>query len=87
MVLPALLRGRLLDYYLDLENADKTDLKTLKAALKRKAGIDRDPLIASRLFNECAQGAQEKAVYFAADLKQLFRQAFPEEDTKLIVLW
>ena len=49
-VLPALLRGRLLDYYLDLENADKTDLKTLKAALKRKAGINRDPLIASRLF-------------------------------------
>ena len=33
-----------------------------------------------------AQGAQEKAVDFTADLKQLFRQAFPEEDTKSIVL-
>ena len=55
-----------------------------------KAGIDRDPLIASRLFNEHAQGtqgAQEKAIDFAADPKQLFMQAFPEEDTKLIVLW
>ena len=52
-----------------------------------KAGIDRDPLIASRLFNEHAQGAQEKAVDFAAYLKQLFMQAIPEEDTKLIVLW
>ena len=71
---------------MDLENADKTDLKTPKAALKSKSGIDRDPLIASRQFNDLAQGAQEKAVDFKADLKQLFRQAFPEEDTESIVL-
>jgi predicted S18 family serine protease len=42
-VLPALLRVKLLDYYLDLGDNDKADLKVLKAALKKKAGIDRDP--------------------------------------------
>ena len=85
-VLPALLRGKLLDYYLDLGDDDKVDLKTLNAALKKKVGIDRDPLMASRLFNERSQGTHEKAVDFASELKKLFTQAFPDEDTKSIVL-
>ena len=86
VVLPTLLRGKLLDYYLDLGDDDKVDLKTLKTVLKKKAGIDHDPLMASRLFNERSQGAQEKAVDFASGLKKLFRQAFPDEDPKSIVL-
>lgn len=65
-VLPALLRGKLFDYYLDLGNNDKADLGTLKAALKKKAGIDKDPLKASKLFNERSQGPQEKPVDFAS---------------------
>ena len=85
-VLPALLRGKLLDYYLDLGDDDKVDLKTLKEALKRKAGIDKDPLKASKLFNERCQGSQEKPVDFASELRKLFKQAFPEEDTKSVVL-
>ena len=85
-VLPALLRGKLLDYYLDLGDDDKATLQALKAALKKKAGIDKDPLKASKLFNERCQGPQEKPVDFASELKKLFKQAFPDEDTKSAVL-
>lgn len=85
-VLPALLRGKLLDYYLDLGDDEKATLKALKEALKKKAGIDKNPLKPSKLFNERSQGPQEKPVDFASDLKKLFQQAFPEEDTKSAVL-
>ena len=85
-VLPALLRGKLLDYYLDLGDDEKATMRALKDALKKKAGIDKNPLKASKLFNERCQGPQEKPVDFASDLKKLFKQAFPEEDTRSAVL-
>ena len=58
-VVPTLLRGKLIDYYLDLSEDERKDVKTLKAALQEKAGLKRDPLIASKLFNERVQGPPE----------------------------
>ena len=37
-VIPALLRGKLIDYYVDLNDTTKGDLKLLRAALEERAG-------------------------------------------------
>ena len=85
-VVPTLLRGKLIDYYLDLSEDEKKDVKTLKAALQEKAGLKRDPLMASKLFNERVQGPREKASDFASELRKLFQQAFPDEQATSAVL-
>ena len=36
-ILPTLLRGKLIDYFMELRDEDKTDLPTLKAALSKRA--------------------------------------------------
>ena len=41
-VIPTLLRGKLIDYYVDLDDASKADLKLLKAALQESAGKKRN---------------------------------------------
>ena len=51
-VIPTLLRGKLIDYYVELEDATKNDLALLKAALLDKSGKKEDPLVASRCFNQ-----------------------------------
>ena len=51
-VVPTLLRGKLIDYYLNLSKDERKDVKTLKAALQEEAGLKRDSLMASKLFNE-----------------------------------
>lgn len=42
-VLPTLLRGKLIDYYLDLSDDKKKDIKSLKAALQEKSGLKKGP--------------------------------------------
>ena len=42
-ILLTLLRGRLLDYYVELDTDQKGSLRMLKAALMTKAGIGQDP--------------------------------------------
>ena len=49
-ILPKLLRGKLVDHYVDLDAATKADLKLLKAALMKEAGLAQDPLTAGKLF-------------------------------------
>jgi len=78
-VIPALLRGKLIDYYVDFDNATKGDLKLLRAALEERAGKKEDPLAASRSFNQRSQGQGERVSDFASSLKQLFKSAFPTE--------
>ena len=46
-VIPTLLRGILIDYYVELDNATKNDLVLLKVALLDKSGKKEDPLVAS----------------------------------------
>ena len=54
-VLPALLRGKLLDTYSSLSDAEKADLATLKSALAERAGLVRDPLVSAKKFGEQCQ--------------------------------
>ena len=72
-VIPALLR-ELFDYYVDLNNTTKGDLKLLRAALEERAGKKEDALAASR-----SQGQGERMSDFASSLKQLFKSAFSAE--------
>ena len=42
-VLPTLLRGKLVEYYVSLEDEKKADPETLRKALMDRAGISKDP--------------------------------------------
>jgi hypothetical protein len=79
-ILPTLLRGKLVDHYVDLDTATKADLKLLKAALMKEAGLAQDPLTAGKLFISRSQRPGEKATDFAIHLKKLFKQAYPGEE-------
>ena len=49
-ILPTLLRGKLVDHYIDLDDATKADLQLVKTALMEKTGLMQDPLTAGKLF-------------------------------------
>ena len=68
-VIPTLLRGRLIDYYVELEDATKNDLALLKVALLDKSDKKEDPLVASWCLNQRNQSQDEKVIDFAAVLK------------------
>ena len=85
-VIPTLLRGRLIDYYVELDDATKGDLKLLKAVLQERTGTKEDPLLASRNFNQQNQGLDEKVRDFASALTKLFKNAYPEEAMNFTVL-
>ena len=68
-VILTLLRGKLIEYYVELEDATKNDLALLKAALLDKSSKKNDPLGASQCFNQRNQSQDEKVTGFAAVLK------------------
>ena len=68
-VIPTLLRGKLIDYYVELDDATKNYLALLKAALLNKSGKKEDPLVASRCFNQRNQSQDEKVTDFSDALK------------------
>ena len=82
-VIPTLLRGKLIDAYVELDNAIKSDLARLKAALQERAGKKEDPLVASRNFNQRKQDHSEKVV---DSLKKLYKSAYPGEAVTSTVL-
>ncbi|KAL5497311.1 hypothetical protein EMCRGX_G013768 [Ephydatia muelleri] len=81
LMLPALLRGKLVEIYVSLRDEEKADLDTLKRALKESAGLTRDQLSLSKAFSERKQGMQEKVTDFERGLKKLFQEAYPNEKT------
>jgi len=85
-VIPTLLRGKLIDYYVEFDDDTKADLALLKAALQERVGIKEDHLVASRHFNQRNQGHDEKVTDFAAALKKLYRNAYPREAMTSAVL-
>lgn len=85
-VIPTLLRGKLIDYYVELADDTKSDLGRLKAALQKRAGITPDPLVASKQFNQRNQSPDEKVKDFASTLKRLFKNAYPDESMASAVL-
>ena len=86
VVIPTLLRGKLIDDYVELPEATKADLSRLKAALQDRAGVKEDPLAASKQFNQRNQGLEEKVKDFASTLKRLFKDAYPAESLNSAVL-
>ena len=58
-VIPALLRGKLLDFYAVLTSEERSDLVTMKKALSDRAGVTKDPLKSAKYFGERRQEAKE----------------------------
>ena len=85
-IIPTLLRGRLVDYYIDLEEEEKFSVQELGKSLKKRAGLMTDPLAAARKFSIRSQEPQERVSDFATDLKKLFRLAYLEEAKSSSVL-
>ena len=79
-VLPTMLRGKLLETYMDLAGEEKADLVKLKDALLKKASFRVDPLLVGKTFMECIQGPEEGVEAFSVCLKKLFKQAFTRAD-------
>ena len=74
-MIPTLLRGKLIDYYVELP-----------AALQERAGVKEDSLVASKRFNQRNQCPDEKVKDFASALKRLFKNAYPDESMDSAVL-
>ena len=85
-VIPTVLRGKLVDYYIDLEESEKADIDQLKKALTERAGLMIDPLATVRRFTARSQAPQKRVSAFATELKKLFKQAYPSEATSSSVL-
>ena len=60
MILPTLLSGKLVDYYVELDEAIKASMKLLKTALMTRAGLVKDPLTAGKIFISYCQHASKK---------------------------
>ena len=86
LILPTLLRGKLVDIYMGLGDDTRGDLKLLKKALMKHAGLVRDPLSAGQLFMTRHQLPGEKVNDFASELKKLFTESYPSEDMASAIL-
>lgn len=85
-ILPTLLRGKLLDHFVDCDDDTKSDLKKLHAALLAASGQLEDPLSAAKQFTSRDQRPEECVADFASAIKKLFRRAYPEEQATSKVL-
>ncbi len=65
-------RGKLVEIFVDLEDEEKADIKTLKRALSALAGLASDPLASARRFNDRKQEPGEKVSDYARELKRLY---------------
>ena len=79
LILPTLLRGKLVDAYVLLNDTARTSLGNIKKALIKGVGILRDPLITGQAFMSRHQSAGETVRDYVADIKKLFKESYPEE--------
>ena len=79
-ILPALLRGKLQDFYITLGDSEKKDLPTLKKSLRDRAGLTKDPLTSAKKFTEKKQDSKESVRDFEVELRKLFAEAYPDDD-------
>ena len=84
--MPTLLRGKLVDIYLTIDEETRGNLQHLKKALMRQAGLLRDPLTAGQSFMTRRQGSSESVNDFAMDLKRLFVESYPDEEVTSAIL-
>lgn len=85
-VIPTLLRGKLLDYFLDLSEDEKSSMGALRTALVERAGLSADPLVAAKKFMARNQGNSESVADYLAELKRSFKRAHPRESLDSTVL-
>lgn len=78
-VVPALLRGRLVDYFLEIGEEEKASLTKLKAALAERAGLSTDPLEAARKFMNMNQREKQRVADYATSLREVFEKAHKDE--------
>lgn len=78
LILPTLLRGKLVECYVELEGDAKKTVKLVKEELTKRLRLCPEPLEAERLFIMHSQLEVEKVAEFAMRLKKLFKQAYPE---------
>ena len=71
-ILPALLRGKLQDFYITLGDSEKKDLPMLKKSLCDRAGLTKDPLTSAKTFTEKKQNSKESVRDFEVELRKLF---------------
>ena len=60
-VVPILLRGKLIDYYVKLPDVAKSDLGSLKAALQDRTGVKTDVLLVFKQFTWRSQGPMKRS--------------------------
>ena len=85
-VIPALLRGSLLDHFLEVAAEEKETVSGLKAALAERAGLTTDSLKAAQKFMEVNQREKQRVTEYARELKGLFQKAHKEESLASPVL-
>lgn len=85
-VVPTSFHGKLINCYLEISADDKKDLKTFQLPLQEKTRLTKNTFMATKHFQECAQGPWEKASDFSSELKKLFYQAFPYKDINSAVV-
>jgi len=86
LILPTLLRGKLVDIYMSVDDKTRGDLKLLKKALMMHAELVRDPLSAGQQFTARHQLPNEKVNDYASDLKKLFTESYPSEAMTSVIL-
>ena len=86
LVLPTLLRGKLVNYYTEADEETRDNLERLKTLLMTKAGLVRDSLTSSQMFMTRTQYQDEKVSDFAVELKRLFREAYASDDYSSAIL-
>ena len=69
-----------------LNDETRGDLRLLKKALVKQAGLMRDPLSAGQLFMMRHQLPGEEVNDFASELKKLFVESYPSEETTSAIL-
>ena len=86
LVLPTLLRGKLVEIYVEANDETRGDFAQLKTYLMTKSGLARDPLTSSQLFITRSQNPGEKVADFVMALKLLFKEAYGSEETTSPIL-
>ena len=86
LILPTLLRGKLVDVYIALDEETRGDLPNTKTALMQSAGVLRDPLTAGQAFMSRRQGTGETVRDYAMHLKKLFVESYPGEAQTSVIL-
>ena len=70
LVLPTLLRCKLVEYYMEADEATCGNQANLKSFLMSKVGLVHDPLVSSQLIMSCSQRPGERILDYVANLKK-----------------